>query len=586
MGDNQKQQDPHKAELGQADAEVGAIDAVMVTSQALSPFGLAPGIRFGKTSFEKHRLNDMIDMVESANPEHLETAGRALWDARDAINDAADELGGHIGRVQWEGASGNAFRDWSNNLVNTARGIATFAEHVGTQITAAGSGLASVRKSMPPRDDRLMAKDVQDFPVVAQVDSNTEYQAALKVEGHRQEAINQMNRLASFYAVSEESLRAQQVPTFGPMPDVGVPRPVTLREVEPPSEGGTARLAAAGPAARESGTMRHQSVDTTVGRVPEETLEPSKKLHDSVAHADQHVGTNIDSVGTLPPVTAQPAPTVTPPTVTGPSVGSGGPTPPFATGPIPPAIGVPTGRTPGFGRAGGTRGPLLGRVADPAGETSGARGPLGQTRGPLGPVGRAEASGETGLRGPASAVGKTPTGRSVTGGIPKVGGTPAGRVGSTPIGRVGGTGATGAARTGGVVGGKPTTEAAQGATGSRIPRGTVIGGEAASKAPRGSEGLGRRGVIGAAQQEGTAGGQTTRRSASASDGVVGTAKSKSSGARKSAFTAADTGPERAPIGNRGSGRAGGKGPSRDERSVRDGKGSSRKQRRDEPSATD
>ena len=57
------------------------------------PFG-GPVRLFGKTDFEGHQLNDMIDLVENANPEHLTTAGHALFNARDAIRDAAKELEG------------------------------------------------------------------------------------------------------------------------------------------------------------------------------------------------------------------------------------------------------------------------------------------------------------------------------------------------------------------------------------------------------------------------------------------------------------------------------------------------------------
>jgi hypothetical protein len=301
-----------------------------------------------------------------------------------------------------------------------------------------------------------------------------------------------------------------------------------------------------------------------IGRRPAETLEPSKKLHDSVARPDQHVGTSIDSVRTLPPEATKPTINVTPPAVTGPSVGSGGPIPPVAAGSLPPAVRMPTGRASGFRGGGEIRSPIMGRVAEPPAGTSGAREPMG-------PVGRAAATGgQAGLRGPASAAGKTPVARSITGGMPRVGGTPAGRVGGT-----------GAARTGGVVGGKPTTEAAQGVNGSRIPRGTVIGGEAASKVPKGSERLGRRGAVGAPEQEGA--GQAPRRLSNAPNGVAGMPRGKVSGARKGALTASEIDPERAPLGNHSTGRAGGDGRSRDERATRDNKGPSRKERRDESS---
>jgi len=72
-----------------------------------TPYGKA--LR-GRTDFESYELNQMIDLVEQAQPEHLEACGAALWDARDAIKAAATELSGHIENVHWVGESGDAFR--------------------------------------------------------------------------------------------------------------------------------------------------------------------------------------------------------------------------------------------------------------------------------------------------------------------------------------------------------------------------------------------------------------------------------------------------------------------------------------------
>lgn len=227
MSDKQKPQESHQAEKEQAAAQVGAIDMVSgATGVAqLLPFGWNVPRVFGKTNFEGHALNAMIDMVESAKPEDLELAGTALLNAQTAIEEAAEELEGHITRVDWEGESGEAFRKWGANLVIHARKLAAFADAAGTQVTAAATGLASVRSAMPPRDTREDPKAVADIPTPKQIESNAEYAAAVKVEKDRQEAINQMNRLASFYAVSEEIMAGQEPPTFEPMPDVGVPKP-------------------------------------------------------------------------------------------------------------------------------------------------------------------------------------------------------------------------------------------------------------------------------------------------------------------------------------------------------------------------
>lgn len=226
MGEEQQIQDPHQVEREQAAQQVNVIDLMnTVAKVGFLPFGGKFPRLYGKTNFEGHDLNAMIDMVESAKPEDLETAATALLNAQTAIEDAAGELEGHISRVDWEGESGEAFRKWGAKLVVHTRKLADFAEAAGTQMTAAATGLASVRSAMPPRDTRQDPKTVADIPTPSRVEGNEEYAAAVKAEKDRQEAINQMNRLSSFYEVSETTLAQQEPPVFEAMPDVGVPKP-------------------------------------------------------------------------------------------------------------------------------------------------------------------------------------------------------------------------------------------------------------------------------------------------------------------------------------------------------------------------
>ncbi|MCX4697520.1 WXG100 family type VII secretion target [Streptomyces sp. NBC_01373] len=534
MSDNQKHQDPHQAEKEDAAAQLSAIDLInqgtAFVSKAL-PFGGGSPRVFGKTDFESHDLNAMIDLVESAKPEDLETAGKALWDAKDAIEKAANELKSHIGRVEWEGESATAFHTWGENLVKHALELATFAEAAGTQVTAAATGLASVRSAMPPRDTRYVRKTVQDIPTVQQVDGNAEYTAAVKVEKDRQEAINQMNRLASFYEVSEGYLSKQEAPTFEPMPDVGVPKPDPSYSREFPAERqSTGGLA---PARESLATGNDNSGTGSQHPRSEGTTPPLRHVDDPTIRPDVNVGTKIDSVGTLPPQeTTRPAPNV-PTTGPGPSGGNGGPVPPFPSGTVPPRPGGLTGRTSGFGGANGNKAPISaqGRTATPNGTAGG--------RGTQGPMGRATAPGQSGIRGG----GASPLGRGVSGGTPRPIAGPA-------SGRAGGA-SSGAARGNGVVGGRPTTGATPASTGSRVSRGTVVGaeGNAGSRTPAGQ--IGQRGVIGAPNPaSGTRAGQTVRPVAGNPDGVVGTPTSRAAAVRSPGTVGRSAGTAPGPSGNR------------------------------------
>ncbi|MDH6624205.1 uncharacterized protein YukE [Streptomyces sp. LBL] len=564
MSGEQKQQDPHAAEQEQVTLQAGVINSATSAMEMVDGF-FGGNIRlFSKTDFEGHALNDMIDMVESANPEHLETAGQAIWDAQTAIQEAADELKDHIKRVEWEGEAAAAFHTWGGNLVQQTVDLAAFAATAGTQIMAAATGLASVKKSMPPRDTRLAPKRADEIPAPMQVEGNKDYAAAVKAEKDRQEAINQMNRLASFYAVSEEALAAQQPPTFTAMPDVGVPKPDPAWRLFKPGEArGSGELRAT----RESAVSGHDSSSTASGHSRSgDTTPPLKYVDDSTIRpdADGNVATKIDSVGTLPPQeTARPTTSSTPPvTVTG--GGSGGSVPPFTSGTVPPALGRQTGRASGFGGANGNKLPLQaqGRSGTPSGTTG---------RGTTGPMARSAATGQPGARGGGSTAGSSPMGRGISGGTP--------RPAEGPVsGRAGGAGPTGAARGNGVVGGRPTTAATPGSTGSRrVPRGTVVGAEGNTRSRPPAGNVGQRGVIGASNSTpGARPGQPARPPAGNSNGVVGTPKGRAPAGTNGGVPGGRAAAAQGPKGNR----------RKTNREDREGERQPETQRRDAPPATD
>ncbi|USQ83820.1 hypothetical protein NFX46_08455 [Streptomyces phaeoluteigriseus] len=602
MSGGNKKPDHYQAERQEAAQQNSSIDNLKNRAAVLSPPSPGSPAGFGKTNFEGYDLNQMIDIVESASPEALETAATALVDARDAINEAADELSRNLGAVDWEGEAHTAFYTWGMDLTTTALALASYADEVGTQVLAAGSGLASVRKSMPPRDTRLVPKTVDEFPMPAQVDSNKDYTAAVKAEKDRQEAINQMYRLASFYTVSSGMMQLAEEPVFPKMPDVGVPPPPPgYGKFEAPADRTSHSLAS------DSGTARHQSVANGTERPDAVDSRTSLKSGDEdVRLPDRHVGTEIDSVGTLPTQdTMKPTP-VTQPSTAGLNGTAAGIVPPFAPPAVPPTFRGTAGRSTGVGgmpvnklptsaqgRVGGVPGgTAAGRTGTgpigPAGRVSAPGNAGGRGVGPMGPMGRAASPGQAGGRS-----GAGPMGRGVVGGVPRAGGQAAGRSGGVPRGPVTGMGATnpvrpvagrtGAGRTAdGVVGGRPVTGGAPGTSGSRLPRGTVVGGEGAPTSRVTGERPGQRGVIGTAGST-TGAGKTARRPAgSPPEGVVGTPKGRASGSRGSGNTPGGSGGSGGPGGpggpggTRGSARNQGAGETR----------SRRDERRDDASPTD
>ncbi|MGV9560459.1 hypothetical protein [Streptomyces sp. NPDC003522] len=564
--------DHYQTERQDAAQQNSTVDTVRNVAAAVSPFYVGAPVNFGRTSFEGYDLNEMIDIVESASPEKLESAAKALVDARDAINEAANELSRNLGAVDWEGEAHTAFYTWGMDLTTTALALAGYADEVGTQVLAAGSGLASVRKSMPPRDTRTVRKTADDFPVPAQVDSNKDYAAAVKAEKDRQEAINQMYRLASFYTVSSGMMQLAEEPVFPKMPDVGVPKP-------PPDYGDPydpKKLPySLSPVVDPGATKSHHSETMGVRRPrAEEPSLPSKGVDHPVESLERHVGTEIDSVGTLLPQDTMKPTVVTPPSTAGPSGTPVGTPPSFVPAGIPPTLRGQAGRTSGFGRVPASKLPnsAQGRVGGVPGATGAGR--MGTS--PMGPVGRASVPGQAGGRG----VG--PVGRGVVGGVPKAVGQEAGRTGSVPRGPVNGMAATnpgrpgpgrsGAGRSGdGVVGGRPVTGAAPGTNRSRLPRGTVVGGEGTPASRATGERPGQRGVIGKpGPTTGTGSGQAARRSAASTEGVVGTPKSRTPGNTNGGNKSGGPGVTRGAVRNQSSGK----------------KRSRRDERRDDASSTD
>lgn len=505
----------HQQDEGRVQTQIVVTDMTETAGRVMESFGFGNPRTGGRTSFEGHQLNALIDMVENTNPEHLESAGEALWKARDAIRRAAKELKDHLKGVDWQGESGTAFRTFGTGLVAHAEKLGDFADAAGTQITVAGTGLASVKSAMPPRDSRMIQTDVKDILFPARTETNPQYAAALEVEKNRQEAINQINRLASYYSVSEEVLAGQEPPRFDKNLGISMPQPIDVGRGPLPASSASASPETLGygsvPGSSNHSAAGSSTAGAAVGRPQVEVLGDAPPVGTGVA-------TEINSVKAPPaPTTITGTPPLPSPTpATGPNVA-----PPLS---VPPPFMTNTQGNPA--RTTGP-GPLPQRTVNPAGPGLGKAQPTGAgpvAKGPGGPpVGRpSPMGGGTSTRppvGPQSPI----TGRSTpTGGRPVTG-----QGGTSTVG-----GPRGGGRTG-IVGGTPQN-APQGRTGAAGQRG-VIGG---------------RGAAAAASRPGGRPAQ-----ASGANGVVGAPrKAGEAGSNAKGFTAGGAGLVRGPAGRRNSGR--------------------------------
>lgn len=371
---------------------------------------------------------------------------------------------------------------------------------------------------MPQRDHRTEPVKVADIPPTKRIAGNAEYEAAVKVEKDRQEAINQMNRLSSFYSVSEQTLAAQQPPIFGPPPNVGVPQPlpgtgdpiIPVRAAEP---GQSTRFHP-----EDGGSTSHRAVAESVSAPGhlEANLNPygqlvGGSLPSPAPALDRNAGTELNSVTSLPAPSAGQVATTPPPTsTTNPGLGS---VPPVASG----SWNLPADSVTRAVRA-------VGGISESAQSHAGARqgvtGATGAGPSTSNPVGRPANTAQGVGRGSASPTGQSPIGRGVSGGTPRAAGAGPSRAGSAGI----------LGRGNGIVGGRPNA-AAPNSAGSHTRRSAVVGGEATTGNIKPSGGPGPRGVVGTRGPTASGAAQKGRRLTGGPDGVVGSPMGRSAGAR-------------------------------------------------------
>lgn len=529
-----EQEQAQEKDQAQIEGQFAATDMVERMQDFFDAFGFGSnGSVFGSTVFDGRKLNEMLDFLESSNPADLEHAGEALEKANVAVNKAAKDLDDFVKKTDWQGEGATEFQRYGTEVVSYAWSIGKMANAVGAQMKVASTGLTSVRNARPPRDSRAIQKDVKDFKLPEQTADNPEYQKALQVEKDRQEAINQMNRLASFYAVSQGTLAEQELPKPPAAYKAAVPMPTG--KYDPGTESGTggARDGLSGATSGQPGSVGEAGVTETAPRP--EALGRAGTVTDSTSM-------EIDSVTTVTPPTTTGPTTVPPTAISNPNQGSGLSTLPLTS------FGLP-------GRAGQT--PRTGDPRTAGGPPSKAVGRAGTTGGSQPPMGRSATS--TG-RSPAAPNGtsSTSTGRSPMVGRPSATGMPGGGTTGRPgtgggrgqapiVGRPGGTsqpaagrstGASGprGSRANGIIGGTPQ-RSTSGSTGSRIPRGTIIGGDGPAAGRSSAARPSQAGVVGANSANQAA--RPVGRGTPSANGVVGTPRAP--GARPGAGATGGTG---------------------------------------------
>lgn len=435
---------------------------------------------FSHTDFESFSHEAMLDMVQHTDPEALAGFGHRLSAAVASINQVGNDLNNNIAYVDWEGASGAAFKEWGKNVAKSTLALGDYADSTGKALTAAADTLRTVKRDIPkvPAGAKATYTALHADPAARHdPDGQKEIsQAHTQLETARIQAADQMHKLAQSYSFSAAIINNEKPPTYPPMPATFVPPP-DARAIDPSHY--SSSTGSVSPYSSSSSSSSSHSV---------KPADHSGLQKVSISGSDvSHVSTTGSPVATAPD---DGAPPVT-------HIQSAGPLAPVATAPQPSPLSPNTGGGPGPITGGPSFGTPLQPIPNENQQFGGLNPRLPNRVGGVEPINTAGGSRAT--TGPFNP-------RNITG-------SPAEEIGAAPPMR--------RSTTNGIYGGRPSTEAEMlgGRTQGQVPRGSVIGGRGAAArlpgggmAEGGSPGVGGR----SAMNRGGAG-----RLASEPGGVVG-----------------------------------------------------------------
>ncbi|MFD8291971.1 WXG100 family type VII secretion target [Streptomyces lavendulae] len=403
------------------------------------------------TDFEAYSHEQLLAMIASLDSATVVVRATQLQGAAVVIKGIGESLRKHQ-VTGWEGEAADSFQKWVTWAGNATLRLADYSEEGSKWMTQAAQTMAEVKTNTPKYDasaaaDLAAAHRFHNDPDAQQLGRT----ANSKLNGDRQEAIQQLTKLAQSYDLAATQLSKAEAPTFRPPPP----------EFEPIARDGASDIARSGggsgggPGAGGSTYPPAASVGGAssdgLGRSPEGRMTPAGVSPSSAAPMpalpDRDVNVDLSHVATLPDRT--PPPTTGAPG-SGPSIPGGGTTNPVMAAPhlpLPSATGL---KVPGSGPLPGTRPPSGlggGKTVGLPPRDSGIVG--GRQLAPSSPgagIPRGTVIGAEGT--PAVARG---VGGAVGGGL----GTPHGPSGGSPVGR------RLAVEQGGIVGGR------QAAAGSR-----------------------------------------------------------------------------------------------------------------------
>lgn len=226
------------------------------------------------TDFESMSYEDMLAMVRSVDPTAIMgRGGTALIDAQTEIEKIGTELKEHVSRTTWKGKGGDAFREWGDDFAKQTIKLADYAGAAGTSLQTAGQALSEVSKVIQGHSDAT---------AMCYADEEKEKARLKAVDKARNEAIPQMNKLASYYMMAQQTISSQEEPVFKPLPAAALPdRPVDSWQ-QASAPGGTVPARTRSPLCRAPAALRAPTTTSprslTAVRPPPPTSPPLRRV--------------------------------------------------------------------------------------------------------------------------------------------------------------------------------------------------------------------------------------------------------------------------------------------------------------------
>ncbi|MET8690930.1 WXG100 family type VII secretion target [Streptomyces bauhiniae] len=290
-----------------------------------------PEPKLSRTDFESMTHEQLAAMLESADMASAAHLASKLSKAASTISKIGDDLMKHVKDLEWQGKAGDSFRDWGGHTASATLRLGDYAGAASQWMSQVSQAIAEAKTSMPDTSETTKAQAVladahktiaaakqpgarndPDARKAAETAHSDATSAQFHIDATRQDAIQQMRKLAETYEHSASQINGLTPPTFAPAVGRTGDADWWERETEylPASRAGATGAAGStysGASVRSAGSgsaqlaAPHRSLDES-GAIST-PARPSVRMPAS----SEPVSLGIDSADTLPRVSSSPA---------------------------------------------------------------------------------------------------------------------------------------------------------------------------------------------------------------------------------------------------------------------------------------